>query len=162
MGPPRTRRTLAVMARLMLATDGSPSARAATEEAVRLAHVTAWPLTVVSVWHAPVTGFAYEPVVAGPEVADAVRDRALAVVDEACDVARAAGVEPAALLLEGVPDVEICNAARERGATMLVIGSHGWGPMHRLLFGSVSAKVLHHAPCPVLVVRAPVEHDAPV
>ena len=35
----------------------------------------------------------------------------------------------------------------------LVIGSHGWGAVKRAVFGSVSTGVLHHAACPVLVVR---------
>jgi hypothetical protein len=34
-----------------------------------------------------------------------------------------------------------------------VVGSHGWGPLKRALFGSVSTGVLHHAKRPVLVVR---------
>jgi hypothetical protein len=33
------------------------------------------------------------------------------------------------------------------------MGAHGWGAMQRLVFGSVSTSVLHHAPCPVLIVR---------
>jgi nucleotide-binding universal stress UspA family protein len=35
----------------------------------------------------------------------------------------------------------------------VVIGSHGWGAIRRLVFGSVSSALLHHAPCPVLVAR---------
>ena len=40
-------------------------------------------------------------------------------------------------------------------AAMIVVGAHGWGAFKRLVFGSVSLGVLHEAPCPVLVVRAP-------
>jgi nucleotide-binding universal stress UspA family protein len=35
----------------------------------------------------------------------------------------------------------------------LILGSHGWGAVKRAVFGSVSTGVLHHARCPVLVVR---------
>jgi len=37
---------------------------------------------------------------------------------------------------------------------MIVIGSQGWGALTGALFGSVSAHVLHNAPCPVVVVGA--------
>lgn len=141
------------MARILLATDGSPSGAKATREAIALARATGWPLTVATVWHVPVTGFAYEPLVAVPEVADAVRARAQAALDETVAAVRAGGLEPEALLVEGLPADEICRLAAKRDATLVVVGSHGWGRMQRLLFGSVSAAVLHHAPCPVLVVR---------
>jgi nucleotide-binding universal stress UspA family protein len=48
---------------------------------------------------------------------------------------------------------EVCAAAQTYDPRFLVIGSHGWGVVRRTLFGSVSNGVLHHAHCPVLVVR---------
>ena len=147
------------MARILLATDGSPSAAKAVAEAVDLAGATGWPLTIVTAWHVPVTGFAYEPLVAVPEVEDVVRDRAREALDAAVATARAAGLEPEALLAEGMPADEVCALATEREATLIVIGSHGWSGVRRLLFGSVSAAVLHHAPCPVLVVRGDAEPE---
>ena len=42
---------------------------------------------------------------------------------------------------------------REVGADVVVLGSHGHGWLQRVLLGSVSHHVLHHAPCPVLVMR---------
>jgi len=149
------------MARILLATDGSPSAEAATHEAVELARATGWPLTILTVWHIPVTGFAYEPLVSVPAVAEAVQQRAQLALDTAATAARAAGLEPDARLVEGLPAHDICEVARERGASLIVIGSHGWGTVQRLLFGSVSAAVLHHAPCPVLVVRGGAPDETP-
>jgi nucleotide-binding universal stress UspA family protein len=148
------------MARILLATDGSPSAEAATREAVELARATGWSLTIVTVWHIPVTGFAYEPLVSVPEVAEAVQQRAQLALETAVATAQASGLEPEARLIEGLPAADICDLARDRGATLIVIGSHGWGTVQRLLFGSVSAAVLHHAPCPVLIVRGVLPDDA--
>jgi nucleotide-binding universal stress UspA family protein len=141
------------VARILLATDGSPSAAKAVEEAVLLGRATGWPLTIVTAWHLPATGFAYDPLVAVPEAIDSVRISARKALDAAAATARAAGIEPDVELLEGAPADQICELAERCDATLVVIGSHGWGPVHRLLFGSVSAAVLHHAPCPVLVVR---------
>lgn len=46
----------------------------------------------------------------------------------------------------------ICRVARERDADLIVIGSHGYGGLDRLL-GTVAAKVVNHADRNVLVVR---------
>jgi nucleotide-binding universal stress UspA family protein len=48
----------------------------------------------------------------------------------------------------------ICRIASELGVDVIVVGSHGRGAIERMLLGSVSTQVVHHAPCPVLVVRA--------
>jgi nucleotide-binding universal stress UspA family protein len=47
----------------------------------------------------------------------------------------------------------ICETADRLGANMVVIGSHGWGAMMSLIFGSTTLGVLQHARCPVVVVR---------
>ena len=54
---------------------------------------------------------------------------------------------------KGNPAEELVKAAR--GADMLVVGSRGSGGFGRLLMGSVSSQVTHHAECPVMVVREP-------
>jgi len=54
----------------------------------------------------------------------------------------------------GVPAAKIIDAAKKWPADLIVMGSHGRGKIGGLLLGSVSQEVLHHAPCPVLVVRA--------
>lgn len=43
--------------------------------------------------------------------------------------------------------------AEQEGFDAIVVGSHGKGRLKRLVLGSVSEHVVHHAPCPVLVVR---------
>ena len=52
----------------------------------------------------------------------------------------------------GSPWDGICRAAVEHDADLIVIGSHGYGTMDRLL-GTTAAKVVNHADRPVLVVR---------
>jgi nucleotide-binding universal stress UspA family protein len=53
----------------------------------------------------------------------------------------------------GHPVDTILHVAKDRGADLIVLGSRGLGGFKRLLLGSVSNGVLHHAPCPVLIVR---------
>ena len=53
----------------------------------------------------------------------------------------------------GVPHDEVVAHARECGADLIVVGTHGHGFVGHVLMGSTAERVLHHAPCPVLVVR---------
>lgn len=64
---------------------------------------------------------------------------------------------PASLLdkkrvVVGTPWSALCDLAKEERADLLVVGSHGYGGIDRLL-GTTAAKVVNHAPCSVLVVR---------
>ncbi len=60
-------------------------------------------------------------------------------------------------ILFGSPDSRIVETAEEWQADLIVVGSHGYNRWERLLLGSVSDSVVHHAPCSVLVVRTPAE-----
>jgi len=59
----------------------------------------------------------------------------------------------------GDPGGAICAVARDVDADVVVLASRGRGVLKRVLLVSVSEYVLHHAPCPVLVVRQGAEHD---
>jgi len=59
------------------------------------------------------------------------------------------------LLFVGDTVSEILRTARETGADLIVMGTHGRTGLGRLLLGSVAEGVLRHAPCPVVTVRAP-------
>ena len=53
----------------------------------------------------------------------------------------------------GAPADQIVRAADELGVDLIVIGGRGKGAMEAIVLGSVAYRVLHHAPCPVLVTR---------
>jgi nucleotide-binding universal stress UspA family protein len=53
----------------------------------------------------------------------------------------------------GDPAVQLELSADEHGADLIVVGARGHSVAHRLLLGSVSARLVHHARRPVLVVR---------
>ncbi len=61
--------------------------------------------------------------------------------------------EVSTLALWGQPAEEICKYADAQGIDLIVIGSRGRSAFTELLLGSVSSQVLHHATCPVTVVR---------
>ena len=148
---------------VLLATDGSPTAENATETAIELAQALDTELVIVSVWNIPYTtvGFAAAPV--NGELAKLSEEQARRITLEAAARAEEAGVETRTFVLRGLPVEEIRLAAEKFNARFLVVGSHGWGVVKRALFGSVSTGVLHHATCPVLVVRGePVQEAAAV
>lgn len=57
----------------------------------------------------------------------------------------------------GTPFVGIIRYARSHHVDLIVMGTHGRGPVKHLLLGSVAEQVVRQAPCPVLTVRHP-EH----
>ncbi len=67
------------------------------------------------------------------------------------------GVGVRALTVEGRPAEEILAALRDEACDLVCMGSHGRGALAEVLMGSVTERVLHHAPCPVLVVRPPAQ-----
>jgi nucleotide-binding universal stress UspA family protein len=66
------------------------------------------------------------------------------------------GVEHEGVLSESAsPHGEILHAAKEKGADLIVLGTHGRTGVPHLLFGSVAERVVRQATCPVLTVRNP-------
>jgi nucleotide-binding universal stress UspA family protein len=145
---------------ILLSTDGSPTAARATTFAIELAEATGWPLHVLCAWVMPVTYFGEIPDEKLAKLRRTSHENAANVVQEAVDAAEARGVEAEGNVVYGDPVTEICAAAQE--AQLVILGAHGWGPVKRLVYGSVSSSVLHEAPCPVLVVRADVEAVAEI
>lgn len=82
-------------------------------------------------------------------------EHAGAQVATAAGVLRAAGLEPASLVLTGDPKTVIVEQARRMEADFIFVGSHGSGGIAHFLLGSVGQAVVRHAPCSVEVVRAP-------
>lgn len=148
---------------VLLCFDGSGPARHAIEHSAGL--LAPAPAIVVHVWLPLSRVLLWSPAfpspgpLAGPaaEIDDACRDAGRRLLDEGVAVARGAGFDPAALLVETRHRAwqTIIALADERDARAIVLGSHGISPVTSMLLGSVAAGVVHHATRPVLVV--PVE-----
>ena len=68
---------------------------------------------------------------------------------------RSRGVDTAWAIRRGRPAEEILASARESGANLIAMATHGRTGLGRLLFGSVAEAVLRHAPVPVFMIREP-------
>ena len=72
-------------------------------------------------------------------------------LEEAQQFVSGLGLEAELIEAQGDPGTAIVEAASE--TDLIVVGSRGLNPIQRILLGSVSSKVVHRAPCDVLVVR---------
>ena len=132
--------------RILLATDGSEDAERATMAALDLAGRSGAELHVVHVWH-DVRGFARD------FVKRELRSRGQEVLDGQVEKIEAAGGEVArAHLRAGRTSDQVIALGEEIGAGLLVVGSRGLGTVRRILMGSQSEEIVHHAQVPVLVL----------
>ncbi|BDG09576.1 hypothetical protein AMPC_26890 [Anaeromyxobacter paludicola] len=140
--------------RILVATDLSPASVTAFERALELATRYGARLLVAHAYqdhHLPQAGFACTET--WDEWDRGFREDARKRLAPLVRRAWEAGLEADALLLPGFPDEALVEAARAQDADLLVVGTHGRRGPARLLLGSVAARVVATAPCPVLVVR---------
>lgn len=136
--------------KVLLATDLSPTSVPATDEAFDVAGNLRAELLVVSVID---TASLRLPGGRFHARVDQVRERRHAAAQELVNRGRRQGVRVTFLVWEGDPAESIIAAASAEGVDMIVLGSHGRGPVGRLLLGSVSQEVVRQATVPVVVVR---------
>jgi len=133
--------------------DGSHDAHLALEWAMQEAAARHVPLTVVTVHDVPVSGWTGNPIILPAD--EPALERAYQAAGDAVAKAAAALGEskpPSVKVraVNGFPAQELIEASRD--ADLLVVGSRGGGGFARLLLGSISDQVVHHAYCPVVVV----------
>jgi nucleotide-binding universal stress UspA family protein len=136
---------------IVVGVDGSQHADAALAFAAEEAALRGTRLLIVCAWQIPM---AFGPNAFYPrELLGGLGDDARSIVQAA--VARVRELQPQVACegkaVEGHPAAALLEEAAD--AILIVVGSHGRGGFTSLLLGSVSQQVVHHAPCPVVVVR---------
>ncbi len=136
--------------RIVVGVDGSTANDAVIETAAKLSASTGGALVVLhvlDVW--PSRGAAHEESeAAARSLLDTVKTR---IEDAGGKVAGTLFARPGA---RGAA-WEICETAKAERADAIVVGSRGHGAWAGAVLGSVSQRVVHHAPCPVLIVPSP-------
>jgi nucleotide-binding universal stress UspA family protein len=135
--------------RVLYATDGSSDARIAGEWLRGFPIPAASQVLVVVAVSLPPSALDIPPV---RSYYDELRAAGEAVVKEA-RAGLADHWETSTRVVEGEPREEIPKLAAQWGADLVVVGARGHGAVKSFLMGSVSTAVVHHAPCPVLVVK---------
>jgi len=144
---------------IIVGVDGSEPSRRALGWAMREAARHEFPLTVVTVRRSPARPATevYWPVPNLPDGSRAeeatVRKAAQEMVNDTAAELGGPAPDVTVTVTGGNPAEELVRASRD--ADMLVVGSHGSGGFASLLLGSVSSQVVHHATCPVVVIREP-------
>jgi nucleotide-binding universal stress UspA family protein len=139
--------------RIVVGVDGSESSRDALRWAVTQAGLTGAAVEAVLAWHFPylAAGYGWAPL-AVMQASELAADAEKLVTDVVSSVAGpAAAVPVTARAVQGSPPRVLLDAAR--GAQLLVLGSRGLGGFTEALLGSVSQHCVHHAPCPVVIIR---------
>ncbi len=141
--------------RIVVGVDGSPSSKAALAWAVRQAELTGASVEAVMAWHYPVMagGAPFVPVGA-MYTADYGEYAAMVLNGAICEtVDPDRPVKVSSTVREGNAAHVLLDASV--GAELLVVGSRGHGGFTEALLGSVSQACVHHARCPVVIVREP-------
>jgi nucleotide-binding universal stress UspA family protein len=138
-----------------VAFDGSPEAWTALQRASELALATGGRVRIIH---------ALEPLRA-PAVSPLESDRILKQRRARCEMAEEQAVaslpkdvHPESRIVVGAP-VQVLEAEAHDGLDLLVMGSRGFGPVRRVLLGSMSSQLVRLAPCPLLVLPRSVAVD---
>ncbi|HEX5474084.1 MAG TPA: universal stress protein [Vicinamibacterales bacterium] len=90
-----------------------------------------------------------------PDLQQQLEDGARERLTRLLDADRSGPPTTAVVLTSTSPALAILDYARGHDIDIIVMGTHGRGPLGRLLLGSVAERVVRLAPCPVLTVRHP-------
>ncbi len=147
-------RLLSTMQDILVPVDFSDFSRRALRKAAILADTVDATLQLLHVVDAPLHPSFYAAGVRGPLEADS--DLAERCRLELTRLAASAAPECKTMLhvREGHPAEVICDYAQNRACDLIFIATHGLTGLQRFLLGSVTEKVVTHAPCPVFVVKS--------
>jgi universal stress protein A len=141
---------------IMHPSDFSTASRPAFARAVETAKERRAELLIVHVLSTviPLASDGYVSPKTYDEILKASREDAQRQLDRLVASAQKARVKARGVILEGVAWEELVRLASRRKADMIIMGTHGRTGLSRLFLGSVAERVIGHAPCPVLTVRA--------
>ncbi|MED3515066.1 universal stress protein [Bacillus subtilis] len=143
--------------KMLVAIDGSDMSAKALDAAVHLAKEQQAELSILHVGREAVvttsslTGIVYVPEHFIDEIRNEVKKEGLKILENAKEKAK--GVQAETIYANGEPAHEILNHAKEKGVSLIVVGSRGISGLKEMMLGSVSHKVSQLSTCPVLIVR---------
>lgn len=142
--------------KILIGTDGSPTATDALRNAARLAKAQGAELVILCVFDPPAPNELRRIVAEAPsEMAWRITGSAAAedVVGRGARAASEAGIEATTIIEMGDPADMLIRVAEREHCDLILIGNKGMAGVKRFLLGSVPNKISHHAPCDVLIAK---------
>jgi len=139
------------MKNILVAHDGSKSSDKALKAAVEIALQFGSTLTVLSV--VPELYLTELDDIDRRRIMEALSDETNKAMEKVRTSLSSKSIEAKTIIRQGVAAEKILETAKKMKIDLLVVGSHGRHGAKKFLLGSVSTKVIDHAPCPVLVVK---------
>ncbi len=139
---------------ILVPVDFSDSARTVIEWAAHLAGEQRSKLILFHAYHLPVEFQQLEGAYLPPDFWANVKAEAAESLARYERELRQSGRSVESVVREGYAATAIVEEATERGADLIVIGTHGLSGLKHLLLGSIAERVVQKAPCPVLTVKA--------
>lgn len=150
-------KTMTAYRKILVPIDGSPTSNLGLVEAIRLAKSQSAALRLVHVLDELIMVPGAEAVVYLGNTVDLLREAGKQIIEKANALAREHGLEPESVMLEimgGQAAEPIVKEAKQWGADLIVLGTHGRRGVTRLVMGSDAEEIVRTAPVPVLLVRA--------
>ncbi len=147
------------MKRILLATDGSPTADEAARFLAHLPHHGKWELLVVTILDDPSIATNYAMASILKERVEEEREAAQEAFNRIAELFKGANVELTSVIKVGHRGETIVEIAKTENVDLIMIGARGHTALGRLMLGSTSDYVATHAHCGVLVYR-PMKTDA--
>jgi universal stress protein A len=144
--------------KILVPVDYSPSSKRALDWALVLAETLDASVHVLHTWEVP-TYLRPDLTVWSGEISETLADHTRTEAEKgmrdflaSADVATRANVT--SQVVPGGPYATILALVEQHGFDLIAMGTHGRTGVAHLLLGSVAEKVVRHAPCPVLTIRA--------
>ena len=150
--------------KILVPLDGSEHSLRALEKAVQIAEKFSGKITLIHVYSVqpimmpePSTvGSLSIPIITGAEVStmiEAAKKLGNRILEDGEKRIKTSGVKVEKMLVEGHAVEEIVRVADQGSFDLIVIGARGVSHMREMLLGSVTDGVIHHARCPILVMK---------
>ena len=138
-----------MFSKILVAIDGSESARKAFTTSIYLSSLSKCRIDVIHVVSCEFGGDS----AASLELVEDLKIKANSMLEEYKKDALENGIKPKFMLEIGDPANMITEIVNSKDYDLVVLGTRGMSVFKELFLGSVSTKVMHHAKCPVMVVR---------
>jgi nucleotide-binding universal stress UspA family protein len=141
--------------KILCPADFSPGSRDAMRVAVQIATDSGAELVIAHVWHPPLFAFGGGDPFPAEAIQQLVKEKERGLAETTNDAVKLGARRVTSRFLTGAPWDQLVETLRaDEAFDLVVMGSHGRSGLARVLLGSVTEKVVRHAPCSVLAARA--------